>query len=279
MIIHLDPDCFCCEVQVCKRLQVLERGLRRASDGRMKLSEYASWLERAGLAVPSRQTLRLDLERYIQHCDDLVYGEHQKMIEINVHANRDAIRYFLGEPWLPSPLKPRLSSSVCRCFLLAMHLQAEVEFQYAALPQSGAAPTFKIHRGIPLRTLPGADSGYLAIWEENGQIMHINLARVRGRVAFTGNDSRHYLPPVKDPQIVLSVLCEDPQTLQRLADQFGGLIQGKKLSFAMAQSLALMNADFLEAWLRRTSAAPRQAERKVPLPTGIAEIVVQPEGE
>lgn len=269
MIIHIDPKIFCCEAQVRKRLEVLELELRRSSDGQMKLGEYAAWLRKAGLAVPSRQTLRSDLESYVQNCDDLVYGDHQKMLTIDVHASRDAIRYFLGEPWLASPLKPRLSSSVCRCLLLALHLRAEVKFQYAALPQPGLAPTFKTHRGVPLHTLPGSDSGYMAIWMEQGNVMHINLARVRGQVTFTGRDTSHYRPLAADPEVILSVRCANRQSLERCAGQFDGRIEGgREIRFAMPTSLTLMSADLLDAWWRRTSAAPRQAERTLDLPDG-----------
>ncbi len=260
-----------------KRLEVLERGLRRASDGGMKLGDYAAWLKASGVVVPSRQTLRADLERYVQRCDDLVYGDRQKSLTLDVHARRDAIRYFLGEPWLASPLKPKLSSSVCRCFLLAMHFQEEVEFQYAALPQPGLAPTFKIHRGVPLRTLPGSDSGYMAIWLEQGLVMPINLTRVRGRVAFTGRDIGHYRPPPVDPEVILSVRSGNPQSLERCANQFDGNLEGgRELRFPMPASLALMTADLLEAWWRRTSATPRQTERTIELPDGTVTIDVQP---
>jgi len=260
-----------------ERLEVLERGLRCTSDGGMKLGEYAAWLKAAGLAVPSRQTLRSDLERYVRNCDDLVYGDHQKTLDIDVHAGRDAIRYFLGEPWLASPLKSRLSSSVCRCLLLARHLREEVEFQYAALPQPGLAPTFKTHRGVPLHTLPGSDSGYMAIWLEQGTVMPINLARIRGRVAFTGRDISHYQPPPADPEVILSVRCENQPSLERCAGQFDGKIAGgQELHFTMPASLAVMSADLLEAWWRRTSAAPRQAERTLDLPAGAVTIHIQP---
>jgi len=262
---------------VRERLEVLERGLRRASDGEMKLGEYAAWLKASGLAVPSRQTLRADLERYVRHCDDLAYGDHQKTLALDVHAGRDAIRYFLGEPWLASPLKPKLSSSVCRCLLLALHLREEVEFQYAALPQPGLAPTFKTHRGVPLRTLPGSDSGYMAIWLEEGTVMPINLTRVRGRAAFTGRDIGHYRPLPSDPEVILSVRSGNPQSLERCAGQFDGSLEGgREVRFPMPASLALMSADLLEGWWRRTSAVPRRAERRIELPDGAVAIHVQP---
>jgi hypothetical protein len=277
MILHLSPSAFCYETQVRERLEVLERRLRRASEGGMKLGDYATWLRDAGLALPSRQTLRSDMERYAQHCDDLVYGDHQKSLRINVHIERDAICYFLGEPWLASPLKPKLSSAVCRCLLLAMHLREEVEFPYAALPQLGHAPTFKIHRGVPLRTLPGIDSGYMAVWLEQGALMHINLARIRGRVAFTGHDIGHYQPPPPNPDVILSVHCANQQSLERCAGQFaGGIYEGREIRFAMSASLAVMSADLLEAWWRRTHAALRQAERIFDLPDGAVTIRVKP---
>jgi hypothetical protein len=277
LIIHLDPMAFRHDMQVRKRLEILERGLRRASDGDMKLGDYAAWLEQAGLAVPSRQTLRLDVERYAQKCDDLIHGGGRKMLNIDVHATRDAVRYFLGEPWLASPLQPRLPSSACRCLLLAMHFREEVEFHYAALPQPGVAPGFKIHRGVPLRTLPGSDSGYMAIWLEQGAVMHINLARVQGRAAFTGRDVGHYRPPPPDPDRVLCVRSGDVQALQRCMDQFaGGVRAGEELRVVLPASLAVMSADFLEAWWRRTATAERQAERTLKLPNGLVSITVEP---
>jgi hypothetical protein len=280
LIIHLDPTAFRHEVKVRKRLEILERGLRRASDGDMRLGDYAAWLERAGLPVPSRQTLRLDVERYVQKCDDLIHGGGRKMLSIDVHATRDAVRYFLGEPWLASPLQPRLPSSVCRCLLLAMHLREEAEFQYAALPQAGVAPGFKIHRGVPLRTLPGSDSGYMAVWQEQGTVMHINLARVRGRAAFTGRDTGHYQPPPPDPDRVLRVQSGDAQALQRCMDQFaGGILTGGELRVVLPASLAVMSADFLEAWWRRTATAERKAARTLKLPNGPVSITIQPKEE
>ena len=141
MLIHCRPESFCGETSLRERAKVLERRLRRASDGSVKIREYGEWIEEMGLPVPSRQTLRLDIERYAAWCDDLIYGENKKSLIIDPHVREDAIRYFLGEPWVDSPLKPKLSSSVCRCLLLAMHLKEEVEFQYAALPQEGRAPT------------------------------------------------------------------------------------------------------------------------------------------
>jgi len=260
---------------VRERLKVLERGLRQASDGGMRLGDYAEWLREAGHSPPSRQSLRADLERYVQSCDDLVYGDHKKSLTIDVHARRDAIRYFLGEPWLTSPLRPRLSSSVCRCLLLAMHLNAEVEFQYAALPQAGLAPTFKTHRGVPLRTLPGSDSAYMAIWLERGTLMHINLARM-GRVAFTGRNGDHYPALPADPEVALSVACANRQALERCAGQFDGNIEaGKTIRFAMPASLALMSADLLEGWWRRTQSPERHAERTFDLCDGVVAIQIE----
>lgn len=267
MLLHLDCSLFCCEERIVRRLKVLERQLRRSSDGMARLADYAAWLREAGLSVPSRQTLRTDLRRYTEYCDDLRYGEYRKTLAITVHAKRDAVRYFLGEPWLASPLKPALSSSVCRCLLLAMHLREEVEFQYAALPQPGLAPTFKVHRGVPLRTLPGGDSAYMAIWLADGAVMHINLTRVRGRVAFTGDAPRRYRPPRQEPEVTLVARCANRQALERCCAQFaGGSETGGEIRFAVPASLALMTADILDSWWHRTSAAQRKAERLLHLP-------------
>lgn len=282
MIIHLHPSTFCAEDSVRARLEILERGLRRTSNGEIKLGDYGRWLETAAIPVPSRQTLRQDMERYARYCDDLIYGEqHKKTLVMDVHARRDAIRYFLGEPWLASPLQPRLSSAVCRSLLLAMHLREEVEFSYAALPQRGLAPTFKLHRGVPLRTLPGSDSGYMAIWLEYGAVMHINLARVQGGVAFTDYDIGHYQPPFADPTVALNVNCSDLQAAARCADQFDGAVRnGLELRFTLPNSLAVMTADLLESWWRRTSGLQRQADRLLDLPSGQQiQLSIQKEGD
>ncbi|MCB1777941.1 MAG: hypothetical protein KDI50_10950, partial [Candidatus Competibacteraceae bacterium] len=215
-------------------------------------------------------------------CDDVIYGErHKKTLMLDVHARRDAIRYFLGEPWLASPLQPRLSSAVCRSLLLAMHLREEVEFSYAALPQPDLAPTFKLHRGVPLRTLPGSDSGYMAIWMEYGAVMHINLARVQGSVAFTDGTIGHYQSPCTDPTVVLTVNCPDLPAAARCADQFDGAVRnGLELRFTLPHSLAVMTADLLESWWRRTSGSPRQADRRLDLPSGQQiQLRIQNEGD
>ncbi len=277
MIIHLDSRIFAGEASVAKRLEALELRLRRMSDGGMRLGDYADWLEESRLPLPSRQTLRLDVERYAQSCDDLVYGEHRKALRIDEHAQRDAVRYFLGEPWLDSPLQPRLSSSACRCLLLAMHLGEEVEFSYEALPRPGLMAGFKIHRGIPLRTLPGSDSGYMAIRLEQGTVMPINLARVTGRVAMTGRSVSDYLPLPPDPEILLCMECPDEAGLRRGRWQFSeARATGQTLHFAMPASLATMSADMLEAWWRRTAMSPRLADRSIDLPNGRVTIQLKP---
>lgn len=252
------------EASVRQRLEILEQRLRVASDGGIKLADYGEWLEQSGQTVPSRRTLRLDMERYVSECDDLLYGEGLKSLRIDVHAFHDAVRYFLGEPWLSSPLRPRLASSVCRCLLLAMRQRREVEFPYAALAQMDTPPGFRIHRGVPLRLLPGADSGYMAIWLESGRVMPINLARVVGRVFFTGRGTETYIPPPSDPVRVLRVETGDAQSLRRCLDQFAGAerVDGG-LCITLPASLATMTADLLEAWWRRTMPMERQAARLI----------------
>lgn len=275
MIIIFDPHASRYEVTVRNRLEILERNLRKSSDGSIRLADYAGWLEEADQPLPGRRTLRLDLERYVRECDDLNYGEGQKTLRINVHAGRDAVRYFLGESWLTSPLRPKLSSSVCRCLLLSMYLRQEVEFPYAALAQTGIAPGFKVYRGIPLRTLPGADSGYMAVWLESGTVMHINLARVRGRVSFTGRGGETYQVPRQDPQRVLHIQSRDEQAMRRFLDQFTGAewVNGE-LQIVSPESLTTMSADMIEAWWRRTAPVERHAERQWELPNGMVSITV-----
>jgi hypothetical protein len=262
MLIHLRPESFCGESSLQNRVKVLERHLRSSSDGTIKIGEYGDWIEKAGLSVPSRQTLRLDLERYTAWCDDIVYGDGKKILMIDSHVRRDAIRYFLGEPWTDSPLKPKLSSSVCRCLLLAMVLQEEVEFPYMALPKEGRASTYKVHRGVPIRTLPGIDSGYMEIWQKDGRSFTINLARVQGRVSFTGQTTYSCTRTEATGQKILKVQSENLQDIERCADQFeGGVRKGNTILFSMPEAMTLMTADLLESWWRRTSTSPRQVER------------------
>lgn len=280
MLIDLEPQNFCAEDARRIRLRVLEGTLRQASDGQIKLGDYADWLKAAGVPLPSRQSLRADLERYARACDDVLYGDHRKWLELDVHAGRDALRYFLGAPWVDAPLRPRLSSSACRCFLLAMRMGQEIEFQYAALPGPGLLATFKTHRGVPLRSLPGSDSGYMALALADGRIMHINLARVRGRVNFTGADTRHYQPVEADPEVWLCIRCDNRLSAERLAGQFDGRLGGDStLRLRLRRSEALMNADRLEDWWRRTGTAPRQAERLLDLPEGRITFFIETEEE
>lgn len=262
MLIHLRPESFCGEVSLRDRAKVLEGRLRRSSDGSMKLGNYVEWLEEAELPLPSRQTLRLDIERYASWCDDIAYGEGKKILYVNSHARGDAIRYFLGEPWVDSPLKPKLSSSVCRCLLLAMHLKEEVEFQYAALPKEGNAPTYKVHRGVPVGTLPGSDSGYMDIWLKDGREFTINLARVQGRVSFTGQSTKSYQSRKTEIPLILNVQSQNLRSVERCTDQFeGGVRKGNTIRFSLPESMALMTADILDAWWRRTGANVREAGR------------------
>ncbi|MHB1563729.1 MAG: hypothetical protein ACYCXP_06490 [Leptospirillum sp.] len=247
-----------------KRVKLLERRLRSSSDGTVKISEYGEWIEEAGLPVPTRQTLRLDLERYAAWCDDIAYGGGRKILAIDPHAGKDAIRHFLGEPWIDSPLKPKLSSSACRCFLLAMVLKKEVEFPYTALPREGSPPTYKIHRGVPIRTLPGSDSGYMAVWERSGQVFPINLARSQGRVSFTkqADISSYKTPKIYAEQAILDVQSGDKQATERCLNQFdGGVRKENAILIPVPEIMAVMMADILESWWRRTTTMPRQVER------------------
>ncbi len=262
MLIRLNPEFFCGEEAALTRIKILEERLRVSSDGTMKVTEYGEWIREAGVAVPTRQTLHRDIERYTAWCDDIEYGDGRKILKINPHASRDALRYFLGEPWVDSPMKPKLSSSVCRCFLLSIALKREIEFPYGALPKEGAPPTYKIHRGVPLRTIPGSDSGYMAIWQRDGRVFIINLARVQGRVSLTGSDIRNYSPPIMTGQALLEVRTEDGQATERYLKQFeGGIRKGNDLLLPVPKVMGLMMSDILESWWRRTSTLHRQADR------------------
>lgn len=206
------------------RLRCLERHIRRASDGRYKIQDYLEWLDADLLPIPSRQTLHDDVAFYAAVCDDVVYGNGDKWLRLNPAADRDAVRWFMGAGWETLPVRPRLSSSVARCLLLAQQEHREVQLLYAKLEQLGQgisqAETWRV---IPHHVAPGLDSAYMGMWLHSGRLATFNLARIIGRVAQTGEGSERYAPAQEAASQPYHVHCADPAILTQLRTQYQGL--------------------------------------------------------
>jgi hypothetical protein len=242
----------------------LENQLRRQSERQITLKNYNEWLEDAGLAIPSRRTLNEDLKRYADYCDDVRYGEetNSKMLSLNPRATRDAVTYLMGKAWLDSPLRPRLSSSCLRCFLLAMQQQAEVDFPYNALRKPGEPWVPAIKYGVPLRVIPGTDSGYVQLWMVGGGRMNINLTRVTQGVRFTGKTAQDYQPLQEEKKVKFTVESSDVYLLERLDWQFPNLVKegDSRVVLEVDKSLEVMTRDILVAHLHRTQSLEKRAE-------------------
>jgi len=245
------------------RLSCLEVALRRSSEGAMTLDEYSGLLRTAGIRLPTERTLYEDISRYALFCDDLVYGKHAKTLEIDPTASRDAVAWMLGAPWLDSPLRPRLSSAQLRCLLLAMRQRAEVRFQYRPLRKPGDPWTPTFLTGIPLRTIPGIDSGYIQLWVANGSLLNLNLARFEeSPVSFTSVDASAYSPPRPEKTVEIRITTEDVHLQERLLKQFKGLQKRgwNTTALSIDESLALMMLDILSSHLQRTGVETRQLQ-------------------
>ncbi len=247
-----------------ERLFCLENQLRRQSEKQITLKIYYEWLEDAGLVIPSRRTLNEDLKRYADYCDDVRYGEetNSKMLSLNPRATTDAVTYLMGKAWLDSPLRPRLSSSCLRCFLLAMELRTEVDFPYNALRKPGEPWVPEIKCGVPLRVIPGTDSGYVQFWMSWGGRMNINLTRVTQGVRFTGRGTGEYKPLQEEKKVQFRVESDDIYLLERLHNQFPNFVmEGRsQVVLEVDKSLVVMTNDMLNAHLQRT----HSSERRVP---------------
>ncbi len=258
-----------------KRLIILENSLRQSSIGDIMIKEYQALLAQAGMKVPSRQTLNEDFSRYANLCDDLDYGAHTKGLKIQPHIDDDAISWGLGTSWLDSPLRPKLSSSQLRCFLLAQQQQVEVAFEYRALPKENQVWQPNKLKGIPIKFLFGADSVYLQIWRKNGWRTNLNLTRVAHPVIITGNNSQDYQTIEQELTVEIFLLVENVWQRERLLAQFRCLkqdpLQEKRLYLLSPKSLALMTMEILEFYLKRTTIPPnkkRQLDQIKPFSVG-----------
>jgi hypothetical protein len=263
MLLRLNPhppfDIPCTE-----RLMALEAHLRRRSEGQISVREYRSLLQNLGVNVPrSARTLQEDLRRYAAYCDDIIYGGHTKNLKLDPFASRDAVAWLMGRPWLDSPLEPHLSSACLRCLLLAQVSHAEIQMQYRRLRQPHEPWIPEVVTGIPVRFIPGADSGYVQLHMAEGRLANFNLARVEQFISMTGQSTDHYSPLALPRQFEMVIETQDAHLLDRLCRQFHGL---KKQSAQCAvmlveESLWVMTLELLEAHIHRTQQA---AERRPP---------------
>lgn len=266
------------EASIRERLQCLEFRLRQSSHGGVKRTHYEQWLRDANIFIPTRSTLHLDLVRYRDMCDDINYGNGQRILTIDPYATRDACRWFLGEPWALSPdtrwqqstnrqslhpLRPKNYSSVARCILLAWTRQQEIELSYRAI----TGTSFRTHRGIPIGTIPGSDSAYIRLWRSDGRVMNLDVARIQGLVQWTHGDTSDYKAPVEDSFRIIQLTVTNEHLLRRLVNQFPGvqLQSSETATLRVPQSQCVMLTDLMEAWLKRHGASGREAQRSVTL--------------
>lgn len=258
--------------KVYNRLLCLERNVRISSDTQWRIEDYETWLRKEGIAVPQPKTCRNDLRIYANLYDDVFYPSYAKVLKLDPSQSQDAISHFLGQAWVDSPLKPRLSSSVARCFLFAMHEKREIVFNYEELDLSNLLSfnLLKHVKGIPINVLPGLDSAYIVLWCKDGSLRHFNLARVVDKVVISENVSAHlyYAPyPEEEKKITLSLTAKHHKAkvvLERIARQFKGLVlfsgESKIECFIPEQKL-LMIVNVLESFIRRTSERKKDVQR------------------
>jgi hypothetical protein len=263
MLIQLDPhppfDALC-----TKRLMALEAYLRRRSEGQIAVREYRSLLQDLGLDVPrSARTLQEDLRRYAAYCDDVIYGGHAKSLKLDPFASRDAVVWLVGRSWLDSPLKPHLSSACLRCLLLAQVSHAEIQMQYRRLRQPHEPWVPEVVTGIPIRFIPGADSGYVQLHMADGRLANFNLARVEQFIHMTEQPTDHYAPLAPPRQFEMVIDTQDMHLLDRLCRQFHGLRKqsAQRAVIIVEESLWVMTLELLEAHIYQTQ---RVAQRRIP---------------
>lgn len=259
-----------------ERLEILEFHLRQSSRGTIRQQQYVQWLTDAGVEVPGHSTLNLDFRRYRDMCDDIEYGNGTRLMRINQHATRDATRWFLGEPWVSQtngdsepktvysthPLQPRLFSSVVRCLLSAWVHQQEVELTYVAASLNS---TFRVHRGVPIGVLPGADSGYVRLWRPDGRVSFLAMERIIGSVEWTHGPIKHYTRPLPPHEDTVEFHVSDELLLRRCVSQFPGLRPTSKHTATLTapSDYILMIVDLVETWLYRHCKKERSIERAV----------------
>ena len=250
--------------KIYNRLICLEKNVRLSSQTQWTLEHYEQWLEEEGLAIPQPKTCRKDFTLYANLCKDVDYPSHAKVFKLNPLESHDAIACFLGQAWVKAPLKLRLSSSIARCFLLAMLQKREVVFQYEELDLSNyhAFNLLNHVQGIPIDVIAGTDSAYIILWKKDGSLLHFNLARVLDKVVILPSfrpDLYYVTYPEKKKEILLSLRTKSQQgrvVLKRLEKQFSNMrLFGAedKIDLVIPEQNYLMIANLLEGFVRRTT--------------------------
>jgi hypothetical protein len=190
-------------------------------------------------------------------------------------VTRDAVVWLLGRPWLESPLQPRISSACLRCLLLAQALHAEVQMQYRRLRQAHEPWVPDRVTGIPVRFIPGTDSGYVQLHMADGRLANFNLSRLEQSVDFTEKPTDCYVSSAPQRLFELVVETRNPNLLERLCWQFHGLKkQGEtRAVMRVEESLWVMTLEMLEAHIYRTLRAPLRRIPDKPLTLQIDEDV------
>lgn len=255
MLFHQAPTSLTTDARAT-RIRCLERHVRQASDGQYKIQDYLEWLQAAHIPVPSRQALHDDVAFYAALCDDMDYGRGSKWMRIDPGVDRDAIHWFMGSGWTDLPVRPRLSSAVARCLLMAQYEQHEVQFLYAKLEQLGRglaqAETWRV---IPHHVAPGLDSAYMVMWLHSGRVATFNLARIIGRVMQTGQGTAHYAPARDEAVRSYAVRCPDEDLLTQLRTQYGGLDVHDSQGFTVTTEPSIQHflGEMLQGWIWRTT--------------------------
>jgi hypothetical protein len=252
-----------------RRLRLLERALFENLPGpplpTMRTADYAALLVSAGeleetqdaLASPSvRRLLERDLRDFAAWCDAFVPLQSRSGtgFEIDLAADADAVRFFLGESWLEEPLRPKLSSAVVRAFMLAKDDGAELRFGYRARRKVGEPWQARHTTGQPIALVPGSDSAYLQLW--NGrERFRINLARIVLPVIRTGRTLSS--APSSTERVRYRLDFEQEADARALVETFHGLTRtGTRVEFDVAEEAAVMTLDRLAAYLWRTRDRP-----------------------
>jgi len=249
-----------------QRLLCLERHVRTKSDGQYKIQDYREWLENDGIKIPkSRQALHDDFAFYAAFCDDVDYGANSKWLSLNPSIDEDAVAWFMGASWANYPVRPRLSSTVARCLLMALHSQREVSFLYTKREQMGhgvaRAETWRV---IPHHVFPGLDSAYIAMWLHSGKIATFNLARIIGRVSQTGKGKDTYAPAQYSDATTYRIEHSNAMLLTKLHMQYLGF--ERIGSHILETQLRADEQYFLESmlpnWATRTTAQSIESGRE-----------------
>ena len=117
--------------------------------------------------------------------------------------------------------------------------------------------------GIPVRLIPGADSGYVQLHMADGRLANFNLSRLEQSVGFTEKLTDCYVSLAPQRLFELVVKTRDANLLERLCWQFHGLKkQGDtKAVMRVEESLWVMTLEMLEAHIHRTL---RPSLRRIP---------------